>query len=95
MVKLKYRKYGFVSNGGEYNMLWCGTEMDFADIPYESQISADVMYIEKCSNINFSESFSDTKRISNLRLAFRKLRNIWLYIASANRTNYGLSIAVT
>ena len=33
MVRLKYRKYGLVSNGREYNMLWLGLETIIADIP--------------------------------------------------------------
>jgi hypothetical protein len=33
MVKLKYRKYWFVSNRCEYNILWLGLEAIFADIP--------------------------------------------------------------
>jgi len=33
MVKFKYRKYRFVSNWWEYNMLWLGLEAIFADIP--------------------------------------------------------------
>jgi len=32
MVKLKYRKYEFVSNWLKHNMLWCGNKMDIADI---------------------------------------------------------------
>jgi len=32
MVKLKYRKYEYVSNHREYYMLWLGLEVDFADI---------------------------------------------------------------
>jgi hypothetical protein len=33
MVKLKYRKYDFVSNQRDHNIWWLGTEVDFADIP--------------------------------------------------------------
>ena len=32
MMKRKYPKYNFVSNLRVYNMLWCGTKVDFADI---------------------------------------------------------------
>jgi hypothetical protein len=35
MVKLKYRKYLFVSNWREYNMLWLGLEVIIADIHYQ------------------------------------------------------------
>jgi hypothetical protein len=36
MVKLKYRKYGFMSNwGGAYNIMWWGIKVDFADIPWQ------------------------------------------------------------
>ena len=34
-MKLKYRKYWFVSNRGLYNMLWFGLEVIFAYIPYQ------------------------------------------------------------
>jgi len=37
MVKLKYRKYRFVSNRCEYNMLRLGLEMIIADIPCQKQ----------------------------------------------------------
>jgi len=33
MVKLKYRKYEFVSNWWEYNILGLGLRAIFADIP--------------------------------------------------------------
>jgi hypothetical protein len=35
MMRLKYRKYRFVSNWWEYNMLWLGLEAIFADISYQ------------------------------------------------------------
>ena len=35
MVKLKYRKYRFVSNWCEHIMLWLEFETIFADIPCE------------------------------------------------------------
>jgi hypothetical protein len=35
MVKLKYRKYDFVSNFGVYHMLWLGLKAIFADILYQ------------------------------------------------------------
>jgi len=31
MVRLKYLKYDFVSNQGVYNILYCGTKVDFTD----------------------------------------------------------------
>ena len=35
MVKLKYRKYEYVSNQTEYYMLWLGVEVFFTDIPWQ------------------------------------------------------------
>ena len=35
MVKMKYRKYGIVSNQRVYNMLWMGLEVNFTDIPLQ------------------------------------------------------------
>jgi hypothetical protein len=35
MVKLKYRKYEFVSNWWEYYMLWLEPETFFADITWK------------------------------------------------------------
>ena len=35
MVKLKYRKYDFVSNYGMYNMLWLDLLAIFADITWQ------------------------------------------------------------
>ncbi len=42
MVKLKYRKYNFVSNQRVYNILQCGTKVDFADTIFENQISLNL-----------------------------------------------------
>jgi hypothetical protein len=39
-MKLKYRKYEFVSNVLEQNMLWLKQRVIFADIPVKNQISA-------------------------------------------------------
>jgi hypothetical protein len=34
-MKGKYPKYNFVSNLKVYNILWCGSKVDFADISCE------------------------------------------------------------
>ena len=45
IVKLKYRKYQFVSNWWKYNMLWLGLEVIFSDIlcqkPNITQVAID------------------------------------------------------
>ncbi len=49
-MKLKYRKYELVSNQGIYNILWCGTKANFADIPYgKPNISQVPIYLEYTS----------------------------------------------
>ena len=40
-VKLKYLKYEYVSNMRIHNMFRSEIKINFADIPYESQISAE------------------------------------------------------
>ncbi len=51
MVTFEYRKFDLVSNYREYNLLWSELEVLFDNMPDKNQISADLMYIERNTNI--------------------------------------------
>jgi len=51
MVKLKYRKYRFVSNWWEYNMLWLGLGVILADIISKANITINLDF-DNCKNIS-------------------------------------------